>query len=92
MVASLMAKQTEGGGKGGRKPRDGAQKGGTDKPKPSGVKLLPDEVQLVNLIATHRKLSVADLFREPDVQAFFRNLLLVEQQKLTARLEGGGRT
>jgi len=56
------------------------------KRKIGGLKVRPEDVQLVNKIATHRGLSVEKLFMEDDVQKFFKHLLRIEMEKEMARL------
>jgi hypothetical protein len=80
VVTALMAK---------RPAAEKSSDGGGQKPeKKAGLKVAPEDAQLVNLIATHRAVSVEKLFKMKDVQDFFKHLLKVEMQKKTADLEG----
>jgi hypothetical protein len=58
----------------------------TDAKKKGGLKVAPEDAQLVNLIATHRGLSVEKLFKEKDVKSFWEHLLRLELKKTSDQL------
>jgi CelD/BcsL family acetyltransferase involved in cellulose biosynthesis len=47
-----------------------------------------EDQQTIAKIATHRGVSIKNLFRQKDVRAFFNHLLLAELEKERLRLEG----
>ncbi len=71
MVATQMAKRPAGGAGAGDKPKE----------RKGGLKVRPEDSQLINLIAKYRRLKIELFFQEKDVQAFFQGLLKVEQEK-----------
>lgn len=56
--------------------------------KKSSLKVAPADQQIVAKVAAHRGLSIEELFKEKDVQEFFRHLLLAEMKKEETRLTG----
>lgn len=58
-----------------------------DEPE-STLKVWRSDQQIVAKVAAHRGLTIKELFREQDVQDFFKHLLLAEMQKEAERLQG----
>jgi hypothetical protein len=74
-----MAKQTEAS----PEPEDSGEK-----KEESTLKVDKEDQQTIAKIATHRGVSIKNLFRQKDVRAFFNHLLLAELEKERLRLEG----
>lgn len=55
--------------------------------KKGGLKVSREVSQMINKLAAHRDMSVERLFLEPDVQTFFKHLLLAEMTKEAARIQ-----
>jgi hypothetical protein len=60
---------------------------GGEKEKESTLKVTEEDASLVGKIAAHRKKSVKELFKMPDVREFFTHLLLEEMRQETERLK-----
>jgi hypothetical protein len=63
-----------------------------EKEKVTSLKVSVEEGRLIVRLATMRGMSIANLFREPDVQEFFSHLLIVEMARETERLEARKKT
>ena len=59
----------------------------SQKDRKSTLKVGKPEQELIGLVAKHRDLSIEELFREKDVQSFFRHLLAAEMEKTGQRLK-----
>jgi hypothetical protein len=60
--------------------------------KETSLKVSVEDGRLIVRLATMRGMSIANLFREPDVQEFFSHLLIVEMARETERLEARKKT
>lgn len=64
------------------------KKGEEGKKPKSTLNVYPEIAGTIRKIASHRRLTIHDLFQEKDIQTFFRHLLLAEMEKEGQRLKG----